>query len=92
MRILIAEDDAVTRRVLQRAVEQLGHEALVAGDGLDAWQQLQQETVDVVLSDWMMPGIDGGELCRRVRAAVDRPYVYFIFLSILDDLDHALVG
>jgi two-component system cell cycle response regulator len=67
MRILIAEDDPVSRLILQSAVEQFNHECLVADDGHGAWTLLLSEPVDVVISDRIMPGLDGLELCRRVR-------------------------
>ena len=65
MRILIAEDDAVSRTILRRAVEKFGHECLAAEDGEKAWE-IYRETpgVDAIISDWMMPGMDGLELCR----------------------------
>jgi DNA-binding response OmpR family regulator len=72
MNVLIAEDEALTRLMLQRAVEHHGHACLVAQDGLDAWQLFQAHTVDVVISDWLMPLMDGIELCRRVRHQMDR--------------------
>src|SRR3954462_11429298 len=53
----------------RRAVEQLGHEVLVATDGTDAWELYRQHTVDVIVSDWPMPGMDGLDLCRRGRGA-----------------------
>ena len=74
MRVLIAEDEPVSRLVLQRAIVALGHACLVAGDGAEAWALFQRAhqtgpaPVDVVISDWVMPGLDGIELCRRVRA------------------------
>jgi sigma-B regulation protein RsbU (phosphoserine phosphatase) len=71
MNVLIAEDDALTRLLLQRAVEYQGHACLVAQDGLEAWQLFQAHTVDVVISDWLMPLVDGVELCRRVRKQTD---------------------
>jgi DNA-binding response OmpR family regulator len=76
MNVLIAEDDAMTRLVLQRAVEHQSHVCLVAQDGLEAWQLFQAHTVDVVISDWLMPLMDGLELCRRVRKQTDRACVY----------------
>src|SRR5437764_14773286 len=90
MNVLIAEDDAMTRLMLQRAVEHQGHACLVAQDGLEAWQLFQAHSVDVVISDWMMPLIDGIELCRRVRKQMDRAvaYTYVIFLTALDDKEH----
>ena len=92
MKVLIAEDDAVTRRILENAVARLGHEPILAVDGQEAWERLQCKAIDVVISDWQMPRLDGPSLCRQVRAARDRPYVYFIFLSVLEDCEHALAG
>lgn len=68
MRILIAEDDTVSRTILWHSVERFGHEFLAAEDGEKAWELFQSTSeVDVVISDWMMPGMDGLELCRRIR-------------------------
>src|SRR5919199_1216169 len=67
MNVLIAEDDAMTRLVLQRAVEHDGHACSVAQDGLEAWQLFQAHRVDVVISDWLMPLVDGIVLRWRVR-------------------------
>ena len=91
MKILIAEDSAMGRRLLQRVVESLGHECRVADDGVAAWELFRQEGADVVISDWLMPGMEGPELCRRVRGA-DGPYAYFVFLTVLRDKQHALQG
>ena len=69
MRVLIAEDDAVSRMILRRAVEKVGHECLAATDGAEAWDLYKANPdLDVIISDWMMPGVDGLKLCRRVRA------------------------
>ncbi len=93
MKILIAEDDAVSRTILRRAVEKIGHECLAAADGEEAWN-LYKETpdIDVIISDWMMPGVDGLELCRRVRGDGRVGYTYFIFLTALGDREHLLQG
>ena len=92
MRVLIAEDSAMGRLLLQHAVEALGHECLVATNGLEAWETFERELPDVVISDWMMPGLEGPDLCRRVRSPPDTPYTYFVFLTVLKDKEHALVG
>jgi signal transduction histidine kinase len=90
MNVLIAEDDALTRLMLQRAVAHQGHACLLAQDGLEAWQLFQAHRVDVVISDWMMPLLGGVELCRRVRKEMERAssYTYVIFLTVLDDKEH----
>jgi two-component system, cell cycle response regulator len=92
MRILVAEDDAVTRRILQVAVERAGHECAVAADGEQAWALYLRLAPDALISDWMMPGMDGPELCRRVRSDEERGYCYIILLSALTDRDHVLAG
>ncbi len=96
MRILIAEDDSVSRMILRRAVEKLGHECLAAADGTEAWEIYQStpDTIDVVISDWMMPGLDGSALCKKVRghAGSREGYPFFIFLTALGDREHLLEG
>ena len=93
MRILIAEDDAVSRTILRRAVEKIGHECLAAADGEEAWGLYEENPdLDVIISDWMMPGVDGLELCRRVRGDGRGGYTYFIFLTALGDREYLLQG
>ncbi len=97
MKILVAEDDAVSRTILKRAVERLGHECLAAEDGRAAWDLFRAEPgVDTIVSDWMMPEVDGLELCKMVREEErdrpDRGYTYFIFLTALGDREHLLRG
>jgi diguanylate cyclase (GGDEF)-like protein len=92
VKILIADDSATPRLLLKRELERLGHECLVAEDGLQAWETFQGSGVDAVISDWMMPGLDGDELCRRVRADPDAPYAYFVLLTSLDDKRHVVAG
>ncbi|MES1167311.1 MAG: response regulator [Pseudomonadota bacterium] len=81
MKILAVEDDAVARAVLRQALRRLGHEAVEASDGEQALEILRKEPVRVVVSDWLMPKLDGLELCRRVRAQAGAEYTYFILLT-----------
>jgi signal transduction histidine kinase len=90
MRVLIAEDGRAARLLLQLAVERLGHECLVAADGAQAWRVLETEAVDAVISDWLMPKVDGLELCRRVRARRGAPYTYFVVLTALTERGRAV--
>jgi len=95
LRILIAEDDAVSRKILQRAVERFGHQCICARDGNEAWEMFKRSPgLDVVISDWMMPGIDGIQLCNRIRAYTGRHdgYPYFVFMTAFGDKDHCLIG
>jgi DNA-binding NtrC family response regulator len=81
MKILVADDDPVARAVIEQAVRQLGHEPAVAKAGDEAWALFQKVAPDVVISDWLMPGLDGLELCRRVRASRRDSYVYIILIT-----------
>jgi two-component system, cell cycle response regulator len=92
MKVLVVESDNMSRRIVQRTVEQAGHACLVAADGLQAWALMQAEQVDVVISSWRLPGLNGLELCRLVRARDVPRYTYFIFLTSLEDRQHILAG
>ncbi len=81
MRILIAEDERITRRSLQRQLEAFGHEVVAAEDGAEAWDRFQSDAFDIVVTDWDMPRLDGAGLIQQIRAC-DRPgYVYLIMLT-----------
>ena len=75
MRILVADDDELTRELLDVVLVRAGHEVTVAADGEAAWAAFADTRPDVVLSDWMMPGLDGPGLVRRIRAD-DGTYAY----------------
>src|SRR5947209_4714094 len=81
MRVLIVEDDPMSALILRRALESMGHEAVAAADGLEAWELIQQEDIRLVISDWMMPRMDGLELCRRIRGRSGRIYTYVIVVT-----------
>jgi sigma-B regulation protein RsbU (phosphoserine phosphatase) len=82
LKILAVEDDPVARRILVQALHRLGYEDVrEARDGTEALAQLDQEPARVIVSDWVMPGIDGLALCRQVRARLKSDYVYFILLT-----------
>jgi sigma-B regulation protein RsbU (phosphoserine phosphatase) len=84
VKILAVEDDAVSRAVLRQALRRLDHEVIEAADGEEAWRKLQDEPVRVVVSDWMMPRMDGLDLCRRIRSMPGKDYTYFILLTSRD--------
>lgn len=92
MRVLVADDDLVSRLMLQAAVENMGHECLVAADGDQAWKLLCQAAPDVLITDRLMPGIDGLELCRRVREQQDSSYTYVVLATSLTDQEDVLGG
>ena len=92
MRVLAADDDVTCRLVLRATVEKLGHECVVAVDGAEAWREFQARPPDVLITDWMMPGVDGPELCRRVRERDDDGYTYVILATSLERHEHVLEG
>jgi phosphoserine phosphatase RsbU/P len=92
MRILIADDASDAREILGRLLKRWGHEVVTASNGREAWEILRQEPIRLIISDWMMPEIDGLELCRRVREAQWEHYVYFILLTARDDKEDLIEG
>ncbi|MDX6767259.1 MAG: response regulator [Candidatus Methylacidiphilales bacterium] len=84
MKILIVEDDPVSRKMLEAALLREGHEVIVANDGRSAWALFDADPVRVVVSDWVMPEMDGLELCAKIRQRPKTPYTYFILLSAKD--------
>ena len=87
MKILIAEDDAIAAKVLRLTLQALHHEVVVARDGAEAWEMFDREPTRVIVSDWMMPGIDGLQFCERVRNRAQTPYTYFILLTAAQTSD-----
>ncbi len=86
MHILVVDDDPVSLMIMASRLEQFGHEVAIASDGFEALQILEQSAVvSFVISDWMMPGMDGLELCRKIRTTPFRRYIYFILLTIRED-------
>jgi diguanylate cyclase (GGDEF)-like protein len=82
VKVLVAEDDVVFRRILEAMLGKWGYEVVTAADGLQTWEILQApDKPQLVLLDWMMPGLDGIEICRRARKAPAEPYVYLILLT-----------
>lgn len=82
MRVLIAEDDPISRRVLQATLTKWGYEVVVACDGKEAWEQLQADDAPTLaILDWMMPHMDGPEVCKHVRQREGAEYAYLILLT-----------
>jgi two-component system NtrC family sensor kinase len=92
MKVLIAEDDPVSRRVLQVYLERWGHEVTAAVDGAEAWRLFQAGNFPLVLSDWMMPEMDGPDLVRRIRASGRPGYVYVILLTVRAEKSDVVQG
>ncbi len=84
-RVLVAEDDAMFRRILQSWLENWGYLVTIAEDGARAWDILQQEPPpQLLILDWMMPAMNGLELCRKVRECNQTPYQYILLATAKD--------
>jgi sigma-B regulation protein RsbU (phosphoserine phosphatase) len=81
MKILIAEDEPVAGKILKHALESSGHEVTVTYDGVQAWEAFDRDPVRVIVSDWLMPVLDGLGFCQKVRERKKTLYTYFILLT-----------
>jgi diguanylate cyclase (GGDEF)-like protein len=82
LRILVADDDLVSRTVLERSLHRRGHEVITAGDGETAWKILQgPDAPRLALLDWMMPGRTGPEICKEIRRRVSMAYSYLVLVT-----------
>jgi two-component system chemotaxis response regulator CheY len=91
MRILVVDDESTSRLVTLMALRNLRHESYTARDGTDAWEQFQSLRPEVVISDWVMPGLTGLELCRNIRADLTS-YTYFMMVTRQGARDQILEG
>jgi DNA-binding response OmpR family regulator len=81
MKIIIAEDDPVSLARVTALLLSLGHDPVACENGLDAWETFDREPSRLIISDWMMPGMDGLELCKKVREREKTEYTYFILVT-----------
>ncbi len=92
MNILIAEDNKVTLRLLDMKLRSWGHDTWLAENGLEAWTGLETFPADVVITDWMMPVMDGLEFCRRIRDGNFDRYIYLIIVTARDEKTSVVTG
>lgn len=92
MRVLIADDNPVSLRILGAALDRMRHEVLVARDGREAWELFEQGDVPLVITDWLMPHMSGIELCERIRAEARDRYSYVVIATTLSDHENTLEG
>ena len=90
--ILIAEDDAVTRMLLEKTLIKAGHEVVSVENGQKAFDLFQERFFPIVLTDWMMPEKDGLELCRAIRQKENPGYVFIVLLTAKDSQDDIITG
>ncbi|HUI79158.1 MAG TPA: diguanylate cyclase [Bryobacteraceae bacterium] len=93
MKILAAEDNLIFQSMLRNLLTKWGYDVVSAHDGLEAWQILQSEDAPrLAILDWMMPGMDGVEVCRRLRASGQEPYIYTLLLTARTDSTDLVQG
>ncbi len=92
MKILIAEDDPISSRILQKNLENWDYKVVQARTGAAAWRALQDEDLRLSILDWMMPGMDGVEVCRQIRRRKKYKYTYIILLSAKDRKQDIIAG
>lgn len=92
MNVLVVDDDRASRLVLTDRVRRLGHDVVSAGDGAEALASLESRDISILISDVVMPNLNGFDLCARVRERQADPYVYIILVTALDDRRSYLEG
>jgi len=86
MKILIAEDDYVSRLLVKKAIGKIGHDVIEAENGRLAWQLFLEQQPDMIISDWMMPEMDGITLCQNIRSSEKKTYSYVMLLTAKDKM------
>lgn len=93
MKILIAEDENTTRHRLEKFLQDMDYEVISCKDGLAAWEVIQSENApNLLILDWMMPGMNGVEICRKVREQDREPYTYILLLTVKDKQEDIVYG
>jgi len=93
MRVLIADDNPMFRLLLEKHIRGWGHETVTAANGDEAWAHLiSEQGPRVAILDWQMPGIDGVEICRRLKKNLNLPFIYTIMLTGRDSKEDMVIG
>lgn len=93
MKILIVDDELVSREKMKKLVQGIGHETVIAKDGIEAWEICKHEGTKMVITDWKMPGMDGLELCKKIRGAKGGgTYTYVIMVTTQNNISDVIEG
>lgn len=93
MKILIADDDRISRRLMERTLQRSGYEAITVADGMDAAYELSKpDGPRLALIDWMMPQLNGLQLCREIRSRSDDAYIYILLLTAKELNEDVVIG
>ncbi|MBI3152136.1 MAG: diguanylate cyclase [Chloroflexi bacterium] len=92
MKILLVEDEHISRQMVKKILLKAGHEVVEAEDGQAAWELFQREPFQFVITDWMMPRLDGPSLVQHIRSSDQKSYTYIVLLTAMDDKDNVVSG
>lgn len=93
MKVLVAEDEIISQKVLETLLKERGYEVIIASNGKEAWEIIQSDDPPkIVLLDWMMPEMDGIEVCKLVRELKREPYIYIILLTVKSETMDIVTG
>src|SRR6185295_3495264 len=92
LRILAVDDDPTSLQILRRTLQHAGHEVLTASNGADALQVALEKSPEAIVADWMMPRMDGVELCRALRCIQSGQQIYFLLLTGRDQEDQIVAA
>lgn len=92
MKILLAEDDPDSRRIVKTNLLRAGYEVVEADDGVQAWELFSREPYPLIITDWIMPRMDGPELIQRIRASRQKGYTYIILLTSMGEQENIVTG
>jgi DNA-binding response OmpR family regulator len=92
MKIMIADDDPIIRMVVTGGLKTIGHDVVACESGTKAWDVLQKTAFPIVITDWLMPGLDGLQLTQLLRRAPGETYTYVIMLTGKDKREDYLMG
>ena len=92
MKILIVDDELVSREKMVKLIQSLGHEILVATNGFEGWETWKAERPKIVITDWNMPQMDGLEFCRKIRSEENEDYTYIIIVTSKTDIQDVIKG
>jgi DNA-binding response OmpR family regulator len=92
VKVLVADDDVVSRTILDKILRRLGYDPVLTANGREAMAQILREEIPLLITDWHMPDIDGPELCRRLRAPGRKIYTYVILLTTRSGMSNYVAG
>lgn len=90
--VLVAEDDSVSREILQKNLMNWGYDVILTKDGEEAWNAIIQSRSRIIILDWMMPKLNGIDICRRVREKITDRYTYIILMTAKTDSNNVIEG